>query len=189
MKNKAPREREGKTPKFNTLVSLEFHLPTTVHPCLITIGSVNWSTFTDLLRAIKNAEPNDLDDHSNPAEMIELPFPYRGCRYPYQRFHLAQNSDFSYMGRREFKRLSGDISRLIEFPWMTTHRELYLYGTLGYGKSYLLAAVVCFLIQRGMNVVYLPDCRALLRSLFYTSSMRFYSHSLINRLTNKYCSL
>ena len=126
------------------------------------IGSVNWSAFTGLLQGIKVAQPNDLGDYSNPAKMIKLPFPYRGCQYPYERFHLVQNSDFSYMGRREFKQLSDVISRLAEFPWMTTYRELYLYGTLGYEKPYLLAAIVCFLIQRGKNVVYSPDCRALL---------------------------
>lgn len=125
------------------------------------IGSVNWSAFTGLLQAIKVAQPNDLVDYSILLR-IKLLFPYSGCRYPYERFHLVQNSDFSYMGRREFKQLSDVISRLAEFPWMTAYRELYLYGTLGYEKPYLLAAIVCFLIQRGKNVVYSPDCRALL---------------------------
>ena len=39
----------------------------------------------------------------------------------------------------------------------------YLHDTHGYGKSYLLAALVVFLIRQGYKIVYLPDCRKLVR--------------------------
>lgn len=130
------------------------------------IGKVKRNYYTELLQAIKDAQPNDLDDYSNPAKMIKLPFPYRGSRYPYERFHFTPlnftSPEFNYMGRREFKLLSDEVSQLAQTPFSTQCRELYLYGTIGYGKSYLLAAMVCSLIQKGKNVVYLPDCRALL---------------------------
>lgn len=38
-------------------------------------------------------------------------------------------------------------------------RKLSLYGTIGYGKSYLLAALVCYLTVNGTRIVYIPDCR------------------------------
>ena len=41
--------------------------------------------------------------------------------------------------------------------------ELYLYGTAGYDKSHLLAALACYPIRQEKIVIYLPDCRALLR--------------------------
>ena len=42
------------------------------------------------------------------------------------------------------------------------NNRLHLHGTLGAGKSYLLAGLVCQLQREGMSVVYLPDCYELL---------------------------
>jgi len=39
----------------------------------------------------------------------------------------------------------------------------FVYGTIGWGKSHLLAAMVCLLMRKGRKVVFLPDCKALLR--------------------------
>lgn len=39
----------------------------------------------------------------------------------------------------------------------------FIYGTIGWGKSHLLAAMVCLLMRKGRKVVYLPDCKAMLR--------------------------
>jgi hypothetical protein len=39
-------------------------------------------------------------------------------------------------------------------------RAIYVYGTMGYGKSHILAALACLLIRRGHRVLYFPDCRA-----------------------------
>jgi len=40
--------------------------------------------------------------------------------------------------------------------------SLYIYGTMGYGKSYILAALACLLYRQGKRVVFIPDCRAML---------------------------
>ena len=45
-------------------------------------------------------------------------------------------------------------------------RLYFLHGTFGAGKSYLLAALACLLVKERMSVVYLPDCRAMLRNPF-----------------------
>jgi chromosomal replication initiation ATPase DnaA len=41
---------------------------------------------------------------------------------------------------------------------------LWIYGTKGYGKSHLLAALVCYLTTQGKRVVYIPDCRECIKS-------------------------
>lgn len=41
-------------------------------------------------------------------------------------------------------------------------RAIYIYGSMGYGKSHILAALACLLIRTGHRIVYLPDCRAML---------------------------
>lgn len=42
----------------------------------------------------------------------------------------------------------------------------FLHGTPGAGKSHMLAALTCLLLQEGQKVVYIPDCRGLLRDAF-----------------------
>ena len=49
-----------------------------------------------------------------------------------------------------------------ETPWY--RQSLYLYGSRGYGKSHILLALACLLVRYGHRVVYLPDCRAMLRA-------------------------
>ena len=36
---------------------------------------------------------------------------------------------------------------------------LMVYGTKGYGKSHLLAALVCYLAAKKERVLYIPDCK------------------------------
>jgi len=42
------------------------------------------------------------------------------------------------------------------------HHHLQWLGTIGYGKSHLLAATACCLLAEGWDVVYIPDCTDLL---------------------------
>ncbi len=42
-----------------------------------------------------------------------------------------------------------------------TNTDCFIYGTIRYGKSYILATIVCLLLRTGKRVVYLPDCREL----------------------------
>jgi hypothetical protein len=52
---------------------------------------------------------------------------------------------------------------------------IYVYGTSGYGKSYLLAALVCQLLKEGKRVVYFPDCQELAEDAYTTflDALRF----------------
>jgi len=65
-------------------------------------------------------------------------------------------------------------------------RQMYfLHGTLGAGKSHLLAALTCLLIKQGHKVVYLPDCRVMLRNPFgyLQFALRFAFHNQEERAT------
>ena len=95
---------------------------------------------------------------SNPAQKILLPFPSLYEQLPTIRFHL-NNGIWKYMGREKFKELLKKVEELKQNP----HVGLWLYGTIGYGKSHLLAALVCHLVSRGDVVFYVPDCRILAR--------------------------
>ena len=68
------------------------------------------------------------------------------------------------MGREKFRELWEEgIKKIASDRW----GDIFLYGTGGYGKSHLLAALACFLIQQGKKVVYLPDCRTMLLDFVY----------------------
>ena len=94
---------------------------------------------------------------SSPAFDIKLPFPFVGTAVP-ERFKVGDGdeSDWFYVGRERFTELL-DLLRT-----MQRRRDisaLWVYGTRGYGKSHLLAALVCYLVARKERVVYIPDCR------------------------------
>ena len=63
------------------------------------------------------------------------------------------------MGREMFKEMWNKVETMRQIP---RARDLFLCGTIGYGKSHILACIALLLIQKGERVVYLPDCRALL---------------------------
>jgi len=113
-------------------------------------------------------------------ELLELPFPFVG-KPPRPRFTIlpthkvkgaggittgdGQPEDcetrwFRYYGRESFKVIFDDVMSLRIRDDFSMY---YIHGTLGYGKSYMLAALVIVLITRKKKVVYLPDCRQLVR--------------------------
>ena len=47
--------------------------------------------------------------------------------------------------------------------WPCNRSALWVYGTRGYGKSHLLAALVYYLSAGKERVVYIPDCRECLK--------------------------
>ena len=63
---------------------------------------------------------------------------------------------WQYMGREKFRELLQELKNVQESA------KVWLYGTQGYGKSHLLAALVCYLAAQDEQVVYIPDCRACL---------------------------
>ena len=62
------------------------------------------------------------------------------------------------MGREEFRRVHTTVSSLKIGGGGT---RLYMQGTMGFGKSHILAALTCLLYRQGKVVVFIPDVRAL----------------------------
>ena len=60
------------------------------------------------------------------------------------------------MGREPFSELLANVLKLKVY---VGYSQLYIQGTMGYGKSHILAALACLLTRLGKRVVYLPDCR------------------------------
>ena len=95
---------------------------------------------------------------SDPAKETPLPFPYIGT-VP-KRFHLQNKASglFTFHGRVIWKTLYNAAKNMDP----RQNNRLHLHGTLGAGKSHMLAALVCQLIKDGTRVAYLPDCCELL---------------------------
>jgi hypothetical protein len=100
----------------------------------------------------------DESSYSNPKKILLLPFPYSGQKKPIDRFAINDDGFFNFMGRKEFKNVLTTINK---FRSGTGYMKLFVYGTVGYGKSHILSAIACFLFRTGRRVVFLPDCRQL----------------------------
>ena len=102
--------------------------------------------------------PNSVLHLSDPTFDTKLPFPFVGQIVP-GRFQVNgkdNEKNWFYVGREKFSKLRKKFERIRDSP---QHSSLTLYGTRGYGKSHLLAALVCCLAAREEKVVYIPDCR------------------------------
>lgn len=115
--------------------------------------------YQELLSRIKKEAPTDPTEYSNPGKIMTIPFPYLGPIVPTERFSLTTDKSFHYMGREKFAEA---LTMINSFEIPNGDKVLYIYGSIGYGKSHILAAMACLLIQQGKRVVYLPDCRAML---------------------------
>jgi len=95
--------------------------------------------------------------YSDPSRSIELPFPSTN-KIP-SRFAIS-NRTFLFLGREKFTVLWEIWIKISADP---DHRQaIYVYGTRGYGKSHILAALACLLVRNKERVVYIPDCRTML---------------------------
>jgi hypothetical protein len=106
--------------------------------------------------------PNYVLQLSNPTFDTKLPFPFVGQTVP-DRFQVDGKDDernWFYMGREKFAELSEEFERTRD---NCQRSALIIYGTWGYGKSHLLAALVCCLAAREEKVVYIPDCREFIK--------------------------
>ena len=120
-------------------------------------------TVKDLMRDVKvlieAIEATDTSTLSNPAVMHQLPFPSLSRALPVDRFEF-NNRKFTYMGRELFTKVESEIMNN-EIPAPTIN----VYGTKGYGKSHVIAAVVVKLMQDSTRrVVFLPQARDLAKS-------------------------
>ena len=107
--------------------------------------------------------PTDATVFAAPAkDPIVLPFPSIQGMFPMNQSNMSGNRDWKYIQRVKFQELLDGVRESIAKPYA----GLWLYGTTGYGKSHLLAALVCYLVATGFRVVYIPDCRACLLNPF-----------------------
>ncbi|CAG8493453.1 16983_t:CDS:2, partial [Funneliformis caledonium] len=57
--------------------------------------------------------------------------------------------------------------------------DCFIYETIGYEKSFILATITYFLLRTGKCVVFLPDYRELANNLEISLSLPYYSPTLI----------
>ena len=93
-------------------------------------------------------------EFSDPAFHNKLLFPFVGKRVS-SRFDIDNENKWFYMGREIFTELLNEVQK----PWLPNRSSLWVYGTRGYGKSHLLAALVYYLSPTEKKIVYIPDCR------------------------------
>jgi len=97
---------------------------------------------------------------SEPELVHILPFPFDDMEAPAQ-FIAGTGDGWRYVGREKFTELLRELNLVLNEK---SYRRLWVYGTRGYGKSHLLAALVCYLSALGERVIYIPDCRTWLDS-------------------------
>jgi hypothetical protein len=114
----------------------------------------------ETITALNDQDSNSIDKLSIPTFEHTFPFPFIGV-VP-ERFKVVSKAEdkWSYMGRTMFKKLLEKLKNVQESCSYTT---VWLHGTQGYGKSHLLAALVCYLAAQDERVVYIPDCRAMVK--------------------------
>jgi hypothetical protein len=105
---------------------------------------------------------NDNDDAlnklSNPQEYTHLPFP--SVLLMPARFDEGKGKDFHFIGREIFRRL---VKAVKDLERGISYNELWLYGTKGFGKSHLLAALTCYLLSLKRRVIFIPDASETIR--------------------------
>ncbi|GBC36095.1 hypothetical protein GLOIN_2v1736613 [Rhizophagus irregularis DAOM 181602=DAOM 197198] len=114
------------------------------------------STARRIMEDIMKLDENETI-YSDPKNFLSLPYPYLGEKLPIDRFDIDHDGSFIFMGRTKFEQVLEDINKLRPRSYM----KLFIYGTVGYGKSYILTAIACFLFRTRRRVVFLPDCRQL----------------------------
>ena len=122
---------------------------------------------------LDNPLPRAVDKLSDPSVEHTLAFPFVGFHVP-GRFKVDNaERNWPYVGRTKFKELVERLKLVRKSP---VTRAVWLYGTQGYGKSHLLAALVCYLAAQDERVVYIPDCRNwLLHPLKYVQAAMLFA--------------
>jgi hypothetical protein len=118
----------------------------------------------DAIRAKVQTLHEGTEWYSDPSKRGHLPFLFPSPRLPTDRFAFTGGSiipDFEYIGREEFKTVWDHVKEIQD---RFSANRIYIHGTMGYGKSHILAALACYLARTGKPVVYLPDCREMLRN-------------------------
>ncbi|KIW99752.1 uncharacterized protein Z518_11165 [Rhinocladiella mackenziei CBS 650.93] len=103
--------------------------------------------------------PGAIDKLSDPTLNHTLDFPFIDSMPERFNERNIAKGKWLYMGRTMFKDFLDEVK---EVRKSQVYRRCWLYGTQGFGKSHLLAALVCYFAAQDERVVYLPDCRGLL---------------------------
>jgi len=115
-----------------------------------------------LYSRLQNINP-DPSYYSDPQHVVDFPFSFLHTRLPVDRFRLSNPPAFvfKYMGRESF----AEVWKLIDsFKVMESYIRLHINGTIGYGKSHILAVVAGLLSRTGKRTVYIPDCARLVQN-------------------------
>jgi len=98
--------------------------------------------------------PEDPSVYSDPSRVLSLPFLSQIRRS--DRFNLSSTYSFSFMGRESFREVWATIMKVEK---KRLHiGAIYVYGSMGFGKSHILAALVCALTRQNRQVIYIPHC-------------------------------
>lgn len=142
--------------RFQSATGIEWVLVESLASEAIKVRSGNLrniaSARLEKIRAAK-ITPEDLSTPSK--DLIKLPFPGVSL-FPMDRFEFGAGEIWQYMPREIFSELLEKVKVFMKEKWTA----FWLYGTIGFGKSHVLAALVCYLMQSGYRVIYIPDCRA-----------------------------
>ncbi|KIX08518.1 uncharacterized protein Z518_03174 [Rhinocladiella mackenziei CBS 650.93] len=103
--------------------------------------------------------PGAVDKLSNPTLNHTLDFPFVGPMPERFKEPGIARRKWLYMGRTMFKYFLQEVKKVRK---SRSYERCWLYGTQGFGKSRLLAALVCYFAAQDERVVYLPDYQALL---------------------------
>lgn len=122
-----------------------------------------WTTLesnklSDAAKKARTEISADLYDYCNPRNTMLLPF-LGPPGHKSDRFAYNENNEFLFHGRESFKHL---VEQVLSLRPDSGRQFLHVYGSLGVGKSHLMAALACFLTRTGKRVAFLPDCVALL---------------------------
>jgi hypothetical protein len=117
----------------------------------------------ELRQRVMEETPLEPTLYADPAHVMSLPFP--SLNNVPRRFNMSiPATTFSFMGRERFAEVWKTFSIINDNP--LHRRAMYIYGSMGYGKSHILAALVCLLIRSGERVVYVPDCAEAIKDSF-----------------------
>lgn len=122
-----------------------------------------------LAQVIKSLDYS-IDDYSTfRTELLTLPYAYvaktDSVRFNTFREPSEDVAFFHYYGRETLRVIYDEV---IALDLRAGYSIYYLHGSLGFGKSHMLAALVLALFKEKRKVVFLPDCRALARSFLAT---------------------
>lgn len=111
------------------------------------------------------ALPTDIQWYSDPSKLHSLPFPSLH-QVQKNRFNFNKQGFFTYIGREKF-------SKIVDVVNKGDSVKLNIYGTIGYGKSHILAALACYFTRMGRPVFYIPDSAALVSKFIISVTEAF----------------